>query len=1361
VSYCDLDVMHKLLNRAAILDTETSQNRMSSMGMSNNHTVNNLALNSSSSTHVATAASSRRDRSNSFTTSSRCRSNSFPTTFSTTARDIINSQHCTHLERLLLTQDEESGYTALHAAIYRRSLQMTLLILHHVATAATDSSEASSLVSGSNTAPKFFHPMVLLQQLQHHHSQSTFAASPLATESNHHSSLLDAMLSIRDYENFTPLDLLSQISTSYLMNCRLSLDPWKNNRDFKNRQLLLLGSFEESEKDDSDEEHYHHPSSSRRRLRTLSFSQSNRRRRSRGASFGGTIHDFDSDEDVGMAAANVDLEELTSDFAILNNNDGLSSSSSDRYDDGRLDTTNKYYSTQENMDANLFDYGCEVMTFGRADSCALGVPHYASRRVHKSSFDGSNSVGINSPQSNKMATSVRPRRVEAFALGEIGRQCCHSSSDEGVAEAPIIATPAAIATSTQDSSPSKNSGPAIAVAAASHHTLVLTKYGHLYSFGLGKSGRLGTGDENHRPLPTRILGSLTKRRVSSIAAALNHSLCCTKDDGAVYAWGSNRFGQLGRAIVNSSGGNDTNIKCLPKRVEELKNVFVVIVAAGDSHSLALSRRGEVFAWGDNRSGQLGTSHKCSNSSDNGIPGQNGNTSISSSSNTHTSNNSSHHKPKRVESLWSTSPHRRITIRIAAAAYSSLALTLPSPLGVDSSPATMGSSGYTLASAGVMAINVVYGWGHGCPQPMRVAFPSIVDKDSKPKHSSHMTLGTTRPHSRVMVNPVEIACAKYHNAAITSDGWVYTWGLHQESLGTTAVASSPTQNNIKAAAAGEWECSTPTKKNFSSSSGSSSHILASPQLVTSLLPQHNQQTTIAIAISASETHTAIVTSCGRLYTWGATHDNTSNALGHVNVKYQPIPKRVMGVQGVVGVAAAREHTVLLVGTAFPKISDYFGRHHQINHSPNCPNLVSSLQSLTGGGIAKHVDLFNVIPLLIMAERIHQQDLQSYCRSFIQMNFDSVLALGKHADFELYHRESLMIVSNNASFSYGNKSEIDDDHRDERMHPLLVKMANSGHDDNHHYRDKSASMSKQETTLMKDKMNQSSKILSWIDHYAELHDALSPSLYTVTKNKIAHHKSQTTNNTSSKLKMSTKHGNSSIATRTLSSRMNKKVETLRNASSLPLPQKMMHTSQLLSSIIPAKQQTSINENKQQQQQCPKRVNMKTFDNFPEKKEIESNRRMYRCEVCKVTCPDESSLELHENGRKHRNRVQHVKIAEETAALEQIQIEKSKQLIGNSAFSDTGRKKKMSSAGSASSPWLVGKNVIHHKVAFSVTSTKAESLITQSKYKLSPPSVYPWPLVDEQESKKGVTKSVLLSGSFSSQSNQQAYDDRWFAC
>ena len=120
-----------------------------------------------------------------------------------------------------------------------------------------------------------------------------------------------------------------------------------------------------------------------------------------------------------------------------------------------------------------------------------------------------------------------------------------------------------------------------------------------------------TGDESHRPLPTRILGPLSKRTVASIAAAENHSLCSTSD-GAVFAWGSNGFGQLG---IHSSRGNAPQYqdgsagggsRLSPRRVEgELKHSFVVGVACGERHSVALTRLGEVYCWGDNKSGQLG------------------------------------------------------------------------------------------------------------------------------------------------------------------------------------------------------------------------------------------------------------------------------------------------------------------------------------------------------------------------------------------------------------------------------------------------------------------------------------------------------------------------------------------------------------------------------------------------------------------------------------------------------------------------------------------------------------------------------------------------------------------------------------
>lgn len=130
---------------------------------------------------------------------------------------------------------------------------------------------------------------------------------------------------------------------------------------------------------------------------------------------------------------------------------------------------------------------------------------------------------------------------------------------------------------------------------------------------------VSTGDESHRPLPTRILGSLSKRVVASIAAAENHSLCSTSD-GAVFAWGSNGFGQLGihssrggdvveqqsshNGTNNTSGGGGGRLS--PRRVEgDLKHSFVVSVACGERHSVALTRLGEVYCWGDNKKGQLG------------------------------------------------------------------------------------------------------------------------------------------------------------------------------------------------------------------------------------------------------------------------------------------------------------------------------------------------------------------------------------------------------------------------------------------------------------------------------------------------------------------------------------------------------------------------------------------------------------------------------------------------------------------------------------------------------------------------------------------------------------------------------------
>ncbi|MEV8638114.1 S8 family serine peptidase, partial [Streptosporangium sp. NPDC051023] len=85
--------------------------------------------------------------------------------------------------------------------------------------------------------------------------------------------------------------------------------------------------------------------------------------------------------------------------------------------------------------------------------------------------------------------------------------------------------------------------------------------------------------------------------LQTVAVGDDHSLMATWTPtvGEVWAWGDNAQGQLGT-------GN-TTAKKVPVRVPGLSNVATV--AAGNGYSVALKTDGTVWTWGDNSQGQLG------------------------------------------------------------------------------------------------------------------------------------------------------------------------------------------------------------------------------------------------------------------------------------------------------------------------------------------------------------------------------------------------------------------------------------------------------------------------------------------------------------------------------------------------------------------------------------------------------------------------------------------------------------------------------------------------------------------------------------------------------------------------------------
>ena len=136
---------------------------------------------------------------------------------------------------------------------------------------------------------------------------------------------------------------------------------------------------------------------------------------------------------------------------------------------------------------------------------------------------------------------------------------------------------------------------AVSVAAGKNHSLALTAEGALFSFGLGAYGRLGHGDTENPPQP-KLVAALAKERVVSVAAGMSHSLALTAE-GALLSFGYGAYGRLGHG--------DTANLTQPKRVVALAKERIVGVAAGDDHSLALTAEGALFSFGWCLFGQLG------------------------------------------------------------------------------------------------------------------------------------------------------------------------------------------------------------------------------------------------------------------------------------------------------------------------------------------------------------------------------------------------------------------------------------------------------------------------------------------------------------------------------------------------------------------------------------------------------------------------------------------------------------------------------------------------------------------------------------------------------------------------------------
>lgn len=138
------------------------------------------------------------------------------------------------------------------------------------------------------------------------------------------------------------------------------------------------------------------------------------------------------------------------------------------------------------------------------------------------------------------------------------------------------------------------------------HTAIVTDdpESNLFMCGFGPGGRLGTGDEstsfNFACIET---GGLAKKKVISVALGQDHSLAIT-EQGEIFSWGSNRFGQLGYNLPKANNRDDVPIQTTPRQIfNPFKKEVIYGAAASTIHSVVYSSSG-LYTFGKNE-GQLG------------------------------------------------------------------------------------------------------------------------------------------------------------------------------------------------------------------------------------------------------------------------------------------------------------------------------------------------------------------------------------------------------------------------------------------------------------------------------------------------------------------------------------------------------------------------------------------------------------------------------------------------------------------------------------------------------------------------------------------------------------------------------------
>nr|WIF89110.1 InlB B-repeat-containing protein [Acholeplasma laidlawii] len=379
----------------------------------------------------------------------------------------------------------------------------------------------------------------------------------------------------------------------------------------------------------------------------------------------------------------------------------------------------------------------------------------------------------------------------------------------------------------------------ISVSLGSGHSTALTSSGRLFTWGYNDYGQLGDGTTTKKYTPTEITSQFslsTGDKIISVSLGEFHSAALTSS-GRLFTWGSNGSGQLGDGTIT----NKYTPTEITSRFSLSTGDQIISVSLGGSYSAALTSSGRLFTWGNNYSGQLGDGTSTSKSTP---------TEITSQFNLVTKD-----KIIQVSLGYDHSAALTSSGRLFTWGYNRYGQLGDGTSTSKSTPTEITSQFNLVTKDKIIQVSLGYYHSAALTSSGRLftwGYDDYGQLGNGPINRSTPTEITSQFNLVTKDKIIQVSLGYYHSAALTSSGRLFTWGLNYNGRlgdGTTINRSTPTEITSQ----------------FSLSTGDQ-----------------------IISVSLGSSHSAALTSSGRLFTWGY---NSSGQLGDDTTTSKSTPTEI--------------------------------------------------------------------------------------------------------------------------------------------------------------------------------------------------------------------------------------------------------------------------------------------------------------------------------------------------------------------------------------------------------------------------------------------------------------------------------------